>query len=122
MLFCPPPPRRVVVPVTPGVNCVRLAKLRPAIGRFSTEAVAIVNDRSPLDAWMSGGLGGHVDGLGRAAGLERERRNRDAVAAADRDTGLTDGAEAVHRDFHGVGVGRDVREHEVARGVGDRGR
>ena len=54
MLFWPPPPRRVVVPVTPGVNCVRLAKLRPEIGRFSTEEVVIANDRSPLDAWMSG--------------------------------------------------------------------
>jgi hypothetical protein len=32
---------------------VRLAKLRPEIGRFSTEEVVIVNDRSPLEAWMS---------------------------------------------------------------------
>ena len=50
MLFCPPPPRRVVVPVTPGVSWVRLAKLRVESGRFSTDDVATVNERSPLEA------------------------------------------------------------------------
>ena len=54
MLFCPPPPSRVVVPTTPGVRAVNAAKLRAEIGRFSTSAVVTLNERSPLCDWISG--------------------------------------------------------------------
>ena len=47
MLFPPPPPIRVV-PVTPGASEASAVKLRLAMGRFSTESVVTVNERSPL--------------------------------------------------------------------------
>ena len=55
MLVSPPPPIRVGSPVgvTPGASDASAVKLRFAIGRFSTELVAIVKERSPLDAWMA---------------------------------------------------------------------
>ena len=105
MLFCPPPPSRVVVPVTPGVNCVGWRSCGREIGRFSTEDVVMANDRSPLDAWMRGASDGDVDGLGCAARLEREGRDSYPVAAADGDAGLADGAESVHGDFDRIGAG-----------------
>ena len=43
-----------MLPTTPGVSEVRVAKLRPLIGRFSTSAVVTRNDRSALCDWMSG--------------------------------------------------------------------
>ena len=40
--------------MTPGVNRARSLKLRLEIGRFWTDSVGIVKDRSPLAAWISG--------------------------------------------------------------------
>lgn len=58
MLGSPPPPRRcgVWLPslVTPGARNATAVKLRLKIGRFSTDSVEIVNDRSPLVDWISG--------------------------------------------------------------------
>ncbi len=50
-LLLPPPveersPIRLV-PVTPGASAAKAVKLRLAIGRFCTESVSTVNDRSP---------------------------------------------------------------------------
>ena len=58
MLFCPPPPSRwtppaIAVPVcamAPGTSVAKPAKLRFAIGRFSTDSVVTVKARSPLAA------------------------------------------------------------------------
>ena len=110
MLFWPPPPRRVAVRLraagrTPGVNAVRLVKLPWLIGRFSTSVVVIANERSPLCDWISGASAVTLTVSVGAAGFERQCRHADAVAAADRDAGAH-GAEAVHRDFDGVGVRR----------------
>ena len=62
MLFCPPPPSRktppaMAVPVwamAPGTSVANPAKLRLAIGRFSTDSVVTVKARSPLAAWIIG--------------------------------------------------------------------
>ena len=40
--------------MTPGVNDVKLVKLPVLTGRFSICTVETANERSPLDAWMSG--------------------------------------------------------------------
>ena len=51
VLLDPPPPSRPgLLPLmsTPGASEVRLVKLRLLIGRFWTESVATVNDRSPV--------------------------------------------------------------------------
>ncbi len=42
------------VPVTPGAREATLVKPRFRNGRFCTESVGTVNDRSPLVAWISG--------------------------------------------------------------------
>ena len=39
---------------TPGASAARVVKPRLANGRFWTDSVGMVNDRSPLDAWISG--------------------------------------------------------------------
>ena len=51
VLFEPPPPSRPgLLPLTstPGASDVRLVKLRLLIGRFWTESVATVKERSPV--------------------------------------------------------------------------
>ena len=53
MKVVPPPPIRLM-PLTPGASSASDVKLRLAIGRFSTDAVATVKERSPLCAWMTG--------------------------------------------------------------------
>ena len=54
MFVLPPPPMRSAMPLypaaTPGVSIASAAGLRFEIGRFSTDAVGTVNERSPLDA------------------------------------------------------------------------
>jgi len=55
MLAYPPPPIRPTPAIdpsdrTPGVSSARVRKLRLEIGRFSTDVVETVNERSPLDA------------------------------------------------------------------------
>ncbi len=67
-----------------------------------------------------GRLGGDVDRFFSAARFEGERLNGDAVAAAGPDARALHGAEAVHRDFHGVDVRGDVREDVVTGGIGNR--
>ena len=123
MLFCPPPPRRVVVPVTPGVSAVRVAKLRPVpIGRFSTSVVVMRNERSPLCDWMRGASPVTVI-VSLAPPTEIARSPiADAVAAAERDAVAAQAFEAVHRNLDGVGVGAGVGEHEVAVAACDRRR
>ncbi len=58
MLGSPPPPMRcgVLLPscVTPGASSASAVKLRLAIGRLVTASVGMVNDRSPLFAWIIG--------------------------------------------------------------------
>ena len=119
MLFWPPPPSRVVVPTTPGVRDVSDAKLRAENrqvldfgGRDAERALAALRldqRRFRLDR----------DGLGRPADRQRQRADADAVAAADRDAGADDRREPGHRDLDGVGVRGDVRDDEVAGGIGD---
>ena len=51
LLLLPPVDARSptrLVPLTPGASAASAVKLRLPIGRFSTDCVAIVNDRSPL--------------------------------------------------------------------------
>ena len=48
-----------------------------------------------------------------------ERADRHALAGADLHAGSLQRAERRHRDFDGVGVGPQVREHEIAGRVGD---
>ena len=117
-LLEPPPvegesPARLPL-TTPGVRLMRSAKLRVAIGRLVTSAV--VTDERAL-------AGGRLnlrrftlddDRLGCAAHFERERADRDARARAHRDSGALGGLERFERDLDGVGVGSDVREHEIA--------
>ena len=61
-----------LVPVTPGASAASDVKLRPAIGRFWTESVSIVNERSPELAWISRRLAFDVDDFARAADFERQ--------------------------------------------------
>ena len=42
------------VPVTPGARSASAVKLRFESGRFWTDSVGMVSDRSPLAAWMTG--------------------------------------------------------------------
>jgi hypothetical protein len=42
------------VPLTPGESEASAVKLRFKIGRFCTDSVGMLNDRSPLAAWMTG--------------------------------------------------------------------
>ena len=119
MLFWPPPPSRVVVPTTPGVSEVSDAKLRPVpIGRFSTSAVVTRNERSPLCDWISGAsdLTVTVSEVPPTDSVRAPTLMRSPPLTAT--PGRTDGREARHRDFDGVGVGRDVRDDEVAGRVG----
>ena len=51
MQFCVP---CAVVPVTPGASDARVVKPRLANGRFCTDSVGTLNDRSPLAAWIRG--------------------------------------------------------------------
>ena len=78
-----------------------------------------MNDRSPLDAWMSGASEVTLTVSDAPPGSSVSAGDGHAVAAADGDTGLANGAELVHGDFHRVGARCDVREDVVAGGVGD---
>ena len=69
MLFPPPPPIRVV-PVTPGASEASAVKLRLAMGRFSTESVVTVNERSPLCVLTRAASLDYLDGLGQAADFD----------------------------------------------------
>jgi hypothetical protein len=52
MLVAPPPPSRLV-PLTPGASDASAEKPRLAIGRFCTDSVVTVKDRSPVLAWIT---------------------------------------------------------------------
>ena len=60
-------------------------KLRLAIGRFSTDSVVTVNERSPLCDWMSGASAWTVTVSDSAADFEGQRPDADPIAGADRD-------------------------------------
>ena len=95
-------------------------KLLRLIGRFSICSVVTANDRSPLCVWTSGASAVTLTVSAVPPDFERQRRYADAVAAADHDAGAPHGLERLQRDFDGIGVGRDVREHVVAVVVGER--
>ena len=61
-----------VVPVTPGASDARLVKPRLANGRFWTDSVGTVNDRSPLVAWIIGFSALTITVSRRAADFERD--------------------------------------------------
>ena len=77
---------RRAVCTTPGVNAVSAGEVvaRRSAGSRSASVVT-ANDRSPLCVCTSGDSAVTVDGFGERARFERQRRNADAVAAADRD-------------------------------------
>ena len=107
MLVSPPPPMRVGSPVapfvvTPGASEASAVKLRLAIGRFSTELVGIVNERSPLRACNERGFRLDDDRVGQAADLDGEDAHVRTVAGADGDPGLLGRLEPRHADLDGV--------------------
>ena len=103
---------------TPGASCASCRKLRFCSGRFCTVSVGIVKDRSPLAVWICGASLLTVTVSDGAADLDREDTDRDPRAGVDRDARLPEGLERRHLDFDGVGVGGQIREHEVAVRVG----
>ena len=122
MLVSPPPPVRTAlatVPLTPGASRASAMKLRLAVGRFSTASVEIVNERSPLVAWMMGVSPLTSIDFGRAADLDRQGAEARAVARTHRESRPLQRLECRHRDFNRVHVRGDVHEQEVADFVGD---
>ena len=64
-------------------------------------------------------LGEDGQHFSRAADFDRDVAEGHDRPGADRDAGAPQRPERRHLDLDGVGIGRDVREDEVALGVGD---
>ena len=85
-------------------------------GRFQDERTLAARR---LNDWR---FGLDLDGLGRAAHLNRQRADRDTGTCADEQARVLQRLEGRHLDLDGVGVGRDAGKHEIARFVGHGGR
>ena len=111
-MLAPGMPRR-----TPGIDRVRLTKLRPLSGSASICALPTVVPSSEDEVWIEWRLGGDADRLGHRADLVLDV-DAHALVDAHLDVGERDGLEARHLRRDGVVPGGKRRRRVFAVAVG----
>ena len=109
-------PLRRVVPVGDDAGSEGRQLREAAVAdRQVLHRLGVDRERSLAALRLDGGAdGAHLDRLRQTADLDRERAHGETIAGGHRDAGALERLEAAHGHLHGVAVGRDVDEHEVA--------